>query len=499
MHQTARTIQPEFGSFRFPLSRHVPIVAAVIIGTALGVSWALGMRMIALTPAVAVLVLFLVARWTRWFFVSLCALWLAPVILGVRFVADLSLSDPAIFVLFLLFLARQIAEGKKTELRGPLFVPFLLLFGAQALSAAIMLFRSPTLSFYKDLFPFVRLIQAYLLCIMVSTEVKRGNLKLMLMGAAAVAAVALGIGFVEHLGDYVIPPLKPFSNAVRSYWYNPFWRGSGWPNPTLSRVGGTFEADPNRLGAFASMFAVVTFAFVLYGRERLISRGLLVALFLFSLLTVIFTGSRGALLNSIVGLGGVVLLSQRGRVPRKVLIVAGLACLVVALIVHFSPHVVRFQALTAFWERGSMVDRNFYGRIAVRWKLALEEFVRNPIVGRGTTVKLVKAADNLYVYTLVRFGILGLLTLGYLLWRVLSCGMSVWRWADDELGRVTALALVCAVAGMLAQSLTLDLLMCDRLRETYWLAFGLVAGLYELHASGHEVGDASTGRLTHVS
>jgi len=499
MHDNANTLATQTQPFGPLSSRYAPIIVAAVVGTVVGISWALGMHIAALAPAAMVVLAFLFARWTRWFFVSLCALWLAPVILGVRLVSDLSLSDPAIFVLFLLFLARQIAEGRKIELRGPLFVPFLLLFGSQALSAAVMVFRSPGLFFYKDIFPFVRLIEAYLLCVMVSTEVKRGNLKLMLIGAGVVATVAVGIGFAEHLGDYVVRSLGSFSKAVRSTWYNPFWETSGWPNSTLSRVGGTFEADPNRLGAFASMFAVVTFGFALCGPRRVALRSLFVAAFLIGMVTVIFTGSRGALLNSIVGLGGVILLSQRAGLPRKVVIGAGLACLVVLCIVHFSPRVERFQALVALLQRGVGADSSFYGRIAVRWKLALEEFVTKPIVGRGPTVRLAKAADNLYVYTLVRFGVLGLIALGYLIWRVMSCGLWVWRWGRDELSRVTAVALVCAVAGMLAQSLTLDLFACDRLRETYWIAFGVIAGMYELNLSGHEAANAGVDRLTHVS
>jgi hypothetical protein len=499
MHDTATTLAPQSQPFGTASSRYAPIVIAAVVGIVLGASWALGMHIAALAPAAMVVLAFLLARWRRWFFVSLCALWLAPVILGVRFVSDLSLSDPAIFVLFLLFLARQTAEGKKIELRGPLFVPFLLLFGSQALSAAVMVYRSPGLFFYKDIFPFVRLIEAYLLCVMVGAEVKRGNLKPMLIGSGVVAAIAVGIGFAEHLGNYVIRGLQPFSEAVRSTWYNPFWESSGWPTSTLSRVGGTFEADPNRLGAFASMFAVVTFAFALCGSRRLIYRSILGGLFLIGLLTVIFTGSRGALLNSIVGLSGVILLSQRAGLPRKVVIAAALACLVVLFIVHFSPRIERFQALVALLQRGVGADTSFYGRVGVRWKLALEEFVRNPMVGRGPTVRLGKAADNLYVYTLVRFGVLGLLALGYVIWRVLSCGVWVWRSGRDELSRVTALALACALGGMLAQSLTLDLFACDRLRETYWIAFGVIAGMYELHLSGHEVGDAGADRLTHVS
>ena len=499
MHDTANTLAPQTQPFGPLSSRYAPIAVAAVVGTVLGILWALGMHVGALAPAAIVVLAFVLARWTRWFFVSLCALWLVPVILGVRFVSDLSLSDPAILVLFLLFLARQTAEGKKVELRGPLLVPFLLLFGSQALSAAVMVYRSPGLFFYKDIFPFVRLIEGYLLCVMVSAEVKRGNLKLMLIGAGFVATAAVGIGFAEHLGDYVIRGLRPFSEAVRTTWYNPFWETSGWPNSTLSRVGGTFEADPNRLGAFASLFAVVTFAFVLCRSWPLIYRSFFGGLFLIGLLTVIFTGSRGALLNSMVGLGGVIVLSQRAGLPRKVVIAAGLACLVVLCIVHFSPRVERFQALVALLQRGVGADTSFYGRVGVRWKLALEEFVRNPMVGRGPTVKLGKAADNLYVYTLVRFGVLGLLALGYVIWRVLSCGVWVWRSGRDELSQVTAVALVCAVGGMIAQSLTLDLFACDRLRETYWIAFGVIAGMYESHLSGREVGDAGADRLTYVS
>jgi len=498
MHDTANTLAPYTQPFGPLSSRYVPIVVAAVVGTVLGVSWALGMRMVALAPAAMVVLAFLLARWRRWFFVSLCALWLAPVVLGVRFVSDLSLSDPAIFVLFLLFLARQIAEGKTIELRGPLFVPFLLLFGSQALSAAVMVFRSPGLFFYKDLFPFVRLIEAYLLCVMVSAEVKRGNLKPMLIGTGVVAAVAVGIGFAEHLGDYVIPALRPFSEMVRNRWFNPYWE-QGWPASTLSRVGGTFEANPNRLGAFASMFAVVTFAFALCRPRRFVYPSVLAGLFLIALLTVIFTGSRGALLNIIAGLGCVVLLSHRGTIAGKVLIGAALAFLVLGFVVYLSPHVGRFQALPELLERGALVDRNFYVRIAVRWKESLEEFARNPIVGRGTAVKLKDVPDNMYLYTLRSFGIVGLMALGYLFYWVSYCALSVWKRGNEELSRVAALGFACAIVGMMIQSLTADIFTSDRLRETYWIAFGFIAGMYALSGRAREVEDESPRHLTHVS
>jgi O-antigen ligase len=499
MHESVLTVQDEARAFQDILRRHALPTAAIMIGAALGVSWALGAKTAALAPAAAVVLLFLLASWTRWFLVALCALWISPVILGVRFLADLSPSDPIIFVLFLLFVARAIAEGSKIEFRGPLLIPFALFFGAQALSAAIVVFRSPTLSSYKDLFPFVKLIEVYLLCIMVSTEVKRGNLKRMLIGAGIVAAIAVGVGFLEHVGDYIVPALKPFSNMVRKYWFNTFWRSSGWPAPTLSMAGGTFDAYPMKLGAFASLFSVVTFAFAFHGRKRLLYRGLFITLSVVGLVTVIGSASRGALLNSIVGIGAVILLTQRMKITRKVLVSVAIGVLVLIVIVHFSPYGERFYALVGFFQKGASVDDSFYRRVTVRWRLALEGFSRSPIVGREVPVSLQSGSDNMYLRILEKSGILGLMSLCYLFWRVSCCGMSAWKHGKDELARIASLALACATLGMIVQCFTADILRFDRLRETYWIVFGFIAGLYELSRVTGESSDENSRRHTHVS
>jgi hypothetical protein len=470
-----------------------------MIGVALGASWTLGMKAAALAPAAAVVLLFLLASWTRWFLVALCALWISPVILGVRFLSDLSPSDPVIFVLFLLFVARAIAEGSKIEVRGPLFVPFILFFGAHVLTSGIVVFRSATLLHYKDVFPFVKLIEVYLLYIMVSTEVKRGNLKRMLIGAGIVAAVAVGIGFLQHVGDYVVPSLKPFSDTVRKYWFNTFWRSSGWPGPTLSKAGGTFDGYPTKLGAFASLFTVVTFALAFHGRKRLLYTGPFLVLSLVGLATVIGSASRGALLNSIVGIGAVILLMQRIRVPRKVALGLVIVVLVLIVITHFSPYGERFYALVGFFQRGASVDDSFHRRVAVRWELALEGFARSPIVGREVPERLQSGSDSMYLRILEKSGILGLMSLCYLFWRVFHCGMSAWKQGKDDLARLVALALTCAFLGMLVQCFTADILRYDRLRETYWIVFGFIAGLYELSRATVESGDESTCRHTHVS
>ncbi len=499
MHESVLTVKDKARASQDILRRHALPIAALIIGAALGASWSLGAKTAALVPAALVVLLFLLASWTRWFLVALCAVWISPVLLGVRFVSDLSPSDPAILVLFLLFLARGIAEGSEIEFRGPLFLPFALFFGAQALSAAVMVFRSPTLFFYKDLFPFIRLIEVYLLCIMVSTEVKRGNLKPMLIGAGVVATIAVGIGFLEYVGDYVVPSLKPFSDAVRKYWFNSFWIGSGWPGPTLSMAGGTFDAFPTKLGAFASLFSVICFAFATYGRKPLAYRATCAALCFIGLVTVIGTASRGALLNGIVGIGAVILLTHKIRISRKVLIGAAVGVLVLILIVHFSPYGERFRAIIGFFREGASVDDAFYRRVTVRWRLALDEFAANPIFGRGTVVQVERGADSVYLNTLQNFGILGLMSLCYLYWRVLHCGMSAWRQGTDQLHRLAALALTCGIVGMIVQAFTADTFTSDRLRETYWIAFGFIAGLYELSRVTGESRDESSRRHTHVS
>jgi len=499
MHGSVLTVQDGQSVFQDILRRHALAIAALIIGAVIGASYALGAKTAALAPAALVVLLFLLASWTRWFLVALCALWISPVILGVRFLADLSPSDPIIFVLFMLFVARAIAEHSKIELRGPLLIPFALFFVAQALSAAVMVFRSPTLFFYKDLFPFIRLIEVYLLCIMVSAEVKRGNLKRMLVGVGVVATVAVGIGFLEHLGDYVVPFLKPFSHAVRRYWFNPFWVGSGWPAPTLSMAGGTFDAFPTKLGAFAALFSVVSFAFAAYGRRSLSYRATCAALCFIGLVTVVGTASRGALLNSIVGIGAVLMLTQRIKITRKVLIGIAIGVLVLIVIIHFSPYGERFHAIIGFFREGASVDGAFYRRVTVRWRRAFERFSESPIFGRGTVVQVERGADSVCLNTLQNFGIIGLMSLCYLYWRVLHCGMSAWRKGSDHLHKLTALALTCGIVGMTVQAFTADTFTSDRLRETYWIAFGFIAGLYELSRVTGESRDESARRHTHVS
>jgi len=493
------TVRDEAQAFQGVLRKHALPATAIVIGVVLGASWTLGMKTAALAPAAAVVLLFLLASWTRWFLVALCALWISPVILGVRFVSDLSPSDPVILILFLLFIARAIAEGSEIEFRGPIFLPFALFFGAQALSAAIVVFRSPTLFFYKDLFPFVKLIEVYLLCIMVSTEVKRGNLKRMLIGAGIVAAIAVGIGFLEHVGDYIVPALKPFSNMVRKYWFNTFWRSSGWPAPTLSMAGGTFDAYPTKLGAFASLFSVVTFAFAFHGGKRLLYRALFIALSVVGLATVIGSASRGALLNSIVAIGAVILLTQRIKITRKVVVGVAICVLVLIVIVHFSPYGERFHSLVGFFQRGASVDDSFYQRATVRWRLAFEGFSKSPIVGRDVPVSLQTGSDSMYLRILEKSGILGLMSLCYLFWRVSNCGLSAWKDSKDELARIASLALAGGTLGMIVQCFTADILRYDRLRETYWIVFGFIAGLYELSRVTVESSDESSCRHTHVS
>src|SRR5574341_1726816 len=145
------------------------------------------------------------------------------------------------------------------------------------------------------------------------------------------------------------------------------------------RLGGLRYYDANDL----AMVLVCTLPFAVYFLRKAVKPWLRVAGFAglgLLVLTIVKTGSRGGFLGLVVVMGYI--LFQFRAISKKARFLAGLAGVVVVMVVGSEKYWERIQSLTRPQEDYNWSENNLAGRGAI-WKRGLTYMVRRPLFGVG--------------------------------------------------------------------------------------------------------------------
>ncbi len=253
----------------------------------------------------------------------------------------------------------------------------------------------------------------------------------------------------------------------------------------LGRPAGFFK-DPNVLGAFISTGALFAMTRILFGRKEEIVKYLL--MFLFFLISVVLTFSRGSLLNLLSGIVIIGLISIFARRSKRFFIAVSVAVIIGLISVPFLLEVFR----QSFRFRG-LQWYDIYGR-AMAWRASVEMAKSYPLgIGPGqfehysvdyqksiggAMLRLTPSAHSLYLRVLTENGLLGfgifLIALGvgvfvgiYEIFKSLK---------SDEAKFQDMIWLLSSLVGILVQSFVIDTLHWRH----FWIILGFMFALTKL-------------------
>jgi len=253
----------------------------------------------------------------------------------------------------------------------------------------------------------------------------------------------------------------------------------------LGRPAGFFK-DPNVAGAFISTGALFAMTRILFGKREEIGKYLL--MFLFLLISVVLTFSRGSFLNLLSGIGVIGLISIFVRRSKRFFIVLSIAVVIGLISVPFLLETFR----QSFRFRG-LQWYDIYGR-AMAWRAGIEMLKNYPLgVGPGQfeiysidyqksvggpMLRLTPSAHSLYLRVLTENGLLG--------FGIFLVGLSVaivfgifelFRSLKSNEAKFQDIAwLLSSLVGILVQSFVIDTLHWRH----FWIILGFMFGLVKL-------------------
>ena len=235
-------------------------------------------------------------------------------------------------------------------------------------------------------------------------------------------------------------------------------------------VAGTFDGIHNHFGAYVA-FMIVMLIGVMFRSRRTYSIAaslLSIAVLLYAL---VFSFSRTAYIALAVSI--VVFFFMPIGKKRKVLLgaVAGCSALIgLALI----PMAVSRRMLDIYLTlTGRQVALSFFYRIRM-WNVALADFARNPLLGRGTYYYDLR--DNFYLKVIGETGLLGIVTFIVLLYLILreEKKLLAGRTGDDFIDGMTLGLFPATVGFLVVFNFAGDFFLIHKLMGTFWIILALL-------------------------
>ena len=136
---------------------------------------------------------------------------------------------------------------------------------------------------------------------------------------------------------------------------------------------------------------------------------------------------------------------------------------------------------------GVELDTSTSERLA-SWENALSDGLSSPLWGFGVTGY--GFLDAQYPRIWVETGLLGLLFFFYMIYRVYTESMRLYRETSVPLYRGLAMGLMCGLAGLMIHALGTNTFIIVRIMEPFWLVCGMVVSAYKIEGEERAPSDA---------
>lgn len=239
------------------------------------------------------------------------------------------------------------------------------------------------------------------------------------------------------------------------------------------KVYSTFQ-NGNIFGHHLVMF-IPCVAGMLMGMPSMKKKGVVFVVFILACYALILTYSRGALLGAFSGIFCLMIIAKKIRLKALMILLLGVS--VFAVFLHYyadRPELRRYDLRKASADPDSFSAGRIY-----RVHYVMEEFNKLPflqkITGMGFGAPLM--LDNLYIYLLVRFGVLGMIFLVWLFGRFFL-SLLAWRAniADEEL-RGMMNGGIAGLAGSFVHNIVDVLWLFPPLSANFWFLAGITMSI----------------------
>ena len=255
--------------------------------------------------------------------------------------------------------------------------------------------------------------------------------------------------------------------------------------PSGGRLTAPFEGEspePNTFGGYLAFLILICLALALNLPDHR-SRLAYFAIAAFLLVPFLFTLSRASYLGIIPGLAVVLLLSRQRLISYTLM--ALLLCLL--LFPGVFPQVIR-ERITYTWTQapttgqvlvfGQRLDTSTSARLR-GFDEALEDFYQQPLFGYGVTGW--RFIDAQYFRTLLESGLLGLLALFFLFYKLFALGWNRLRsLAEDPFSRGLSIGFLGGLLCLLFHAIGSNTFIIVRIMQPFWLVTGLIFMLHSV-------------------
>ncbi|QPK62725.1 O-antigen ligase family protein [Methylomonas sp. LL1] len=231
----------------------------------------------------------------------------------------------------------------------------------------------------------------------IATKIKPGFLLRLFIFLLATAIISVSFAqYYNILGiNKIIVPLYTSSGAAESLLHDEFWR----------RVTGTY-GNPNYWGFAMGIISATSFYFI-YFKKKIIG----VPYLLLSIISVIFTGSRAALISTIVSIFfSTIFILHQERKLKNIFLFMVAASVSVGLLYFIFTNFIQYENKGRF---DSTNVATLDSRIEY-WLQILESIQKstvNILIGYGSSKGVsIQYGDNMYIRMLRDYGVIGLST-----------------------------------------------------------------------------------------
>ncbi|MCK5305921.1 MAG: O-antigen ligase family protein [Candidatus Omnitrophica bacterium] len=231
--------------------------------------------------------------------------------------------------------------------------------------------------------------------------------------------------------------------------------------------------EPNTLGAYLILLIAMCIGFILYSPLSTwrFSSGALACL---TVITFLFTLSRGSYLGFVFMYLAIIVLNKRKR-----LVLIGMLILAIFILPVILPSRVTGRITETFVPgkvyrplgRRIVVDESTSARIE-SWSTVFEKWKKRPILGYGVTG--VGFLDTQYPRVLGEVGVVGFFIFVWLMVTIFRHGLYVFNNTEDDWARGLTLGFLAGFVGLLIHAFSASTFIIVRIMEPFWFFAAIV-------------------------